>query len=78
MLSKDANIPILSKIVEKAKSGFAKYAIRKRGVNNDYFLESSFTLKAMSDFSISMAVELCIRKVSNPCEHTTSTEAKLS
>lgn len=62
MLSLDQNIPILATIVEKAKSGFEKYAVEKRGVNNVYFIESQYTLKAMSDFSVSMLVELSVKK----------------
>lgn len=63
MLSKDHNIPVLSTIVERIKSGFKKYAIRKRGVDNDYFIQTRFTLKAMSDFSISMLADLTVKKM---------------
>jgi hypothetical protein len=65
MLSKDSNIPNLSTIVERTKQGFNKYAIRKRGLNNDYFIDTKFTLKAMSDFSVSMLAELSVRKSKN-------------
>jgi hypothetical protein len=62
MVSQDRNIAILSTIVEKTKSGFDKYAIEKRGIDNNYFIETQYTLKAMSDFSVSMQAELSVRK----------------
>ena len=39
--------------------------MRKRGQDNPYTLDTKFTLRAISDFTITMQAELSIKKITN-------------